>query len=58
MGQTVIVHVPHKLGAAEAERRVQVGVEALQHRYGEALSALHIVWSDARADLVVTVSGP
>jgi hypothetical protein len=57
MGQTVSVDVPHKLGAEEARRRVQAGMNALQQRYGHKLSALHIVWSETRADLSVTLMG-
>ncbi len=57
MGQTVTVDVPHKLGAEEAKRRVQFGVEALQQKYGDKLSALHIAWGDARADISVTAMG-
>lgn len=57
MGQTVTVDVPHKLGAAEAQRRVQAGVEALQQKYGDKVSAFHIAWSNAHADLSVTAMG-
>jgi hypothetical protein len=57
MGQTVTVDVQHKLGAAEAQRRVQIGMEAMQQKYGDKLSALHIAWSDAHADLSVVVMG-
>lgn len=57
MGQTVTVDVPHKLGAEEAQRRVQAGVEALRHKYAEHFSALHIEWKDLRADIALTVMG-
>ncbi len=57
MGQTVSVDVPHKLGAEESERRVRVGIEALQQKYAQHLSALHITWSEAHADFAITVMG-
>ena len=57
MGQTVSVDVPHKLGAEKSERRVRAGIEALQKKYAEHLSASDITWSDAHADFAITAMG-
>lgn len=57
MGQTVSVDVKHSLGVEEAQKRVQAGLEALKQKYADKLSALTVDWSDARADLAITVMG-
>lgn len=57
MGKTVSVDVPHKLGVAEAKRRLQVGIEALQQKYGHHLAALDIVWTGDQATCTIGVMG-
>ncbi|MCW2282415.1 hypothetical protein M2323_000078 [Rhodoblastus acidophilus] len=57
MGKTISVDVPHKLGAAEAERRVRNGFGAVQDKLGDKLSAVDIIWGQGRADLTVTAMG-
>ena len=57
MGQPVSVDVPHKLGAAEAERRVRSGFGLLKDKLGDRLSALDVVWGQGRADLTITAMG-
>jgi hypothetical protein len=54
MGKPVSVDVPHKLGAAEAERRVRNGFGMMQDKLGDKLSAINVVWGQGRADLTIT----
>jgi hypothetical protein len=55
MGQIVTVDVQHQLGAAEAKRRVQAGIEALRGKLGDKLAALQVDWAETHADVHVTV---
>ncbi len=55
MGQIVTVDVPHQLGAEEAKRRVQAGVDALQQKFADKLSGLKIDWQETHADVNMTV---
>ena len=57
MGQIVSVDVKHSLGAEEAKRRVQAGIEAMQAKYGEQLSFAQVEFNDMHADVVVTTMG-
>ena len=57
MGKTVSVDVRHQLGAVEAECRVRIGVDALQQKFADHLSALRIDWTPGRADASLTVLG-
>jgi hypothetical protein len=57
MGKTVSVDVPHKLGVAEAKRRIQTGLAALKEKYASHLSALEIDWAEDRADFKFGVMG-
>ena len=55
MAHIVTVDVPHQLGAEEAKRRVQAGVEALQQKFSHKLDGLHIDWQETHADVNMTV---
>jgi hypothetical protein len=57
MAQTVTVDVKHELGAEEAKRRVQAGIEALQSKLGDKLGALKIDWAETHADILLSVMG-
>ncbi|MCI4678247.1 polyhydroxyalkanoic acid system family protein [Rhodoblastus acidophilus] len=57
MSQIVSVDVKHNLGAEEAKRRVQAGVEALRQKYAGHLSALRIDWSETRGDVTFAILG-
>ncbi|MCW2315054.1 Putative polyhydroxyalkanoic acid system protein (PHA_gran_rgn) [Rhodoblastus acidophilus] len=57
MGQPISVDVPHKLGAAEAERRVRRGFGVIKEKFGDKLSAVDVVWGEGRADLTITAVG-
>jgi len=57
MGKTISVDVPHKLGAAEAERRVRNGFGVMKDKLGDKLSAVDIAWGEGRAELTVSAMG-
>lgn len=57
MGQIVSVDVKHSLGAEEAKRRVQAGIEEMKAKYGEQLSFAQVEWNDMHADLVISAMG-
>jgi hypothetical protein len=57
MGKLVSVDVKHSLGAAEAKRRVQEGIEALRQKYASHLSAVQIDWGETTADVSITTLG-
>ena len=57
MGQIVSVDVKHSLGAEEAKRRVQAGIDGLRQKYAAQLSKLQIDWSDLRGDITVSAMG-
>ena len=57
MGQIVSVDVKHSLGAEEAKRRVQAGIEAMKAKYGEQLSFAQVEWNDMHADFVIAALG-
>jgi hypothetical protein len=57
MGKPVSVDVPHKLGAAESERRVRNGFGLMKEKLGDKLSALDVTWGHGRADLTITAMG-
>ncbi|MGO9391082.1 polyhydroxyalkanoic acid system family protein [Rhodoblastus sp.] len=55
MAHIVTVDVPHQLGAEEAKRRVEAGIEALQQKFAHKLDGLHIDWQGTHADVNMTV---
>ncbi|HUO54173.1 MAG TPA: polyhydroxyalkanoic acid system family protein [Rhodoblastus sp.] len=57
MGQIVSVDVKHNLGAEEAKRRVQAGIEGLRQKYAAHLSAVQIDWGEARGDVTIHALG-
>lgn len=57
MGQIVSVDVKHSLGAEEAKRRVQAGIDALREKYASHLSTVQIDWGETRADLTIGALG-
>jgi hypothetical protein len=57
MGQIVSVDVKHGLGAEEAKRRVQAGIEAMKAKYGEQLAFAQVEFNDMHADVVFTAMG-
>ncbi|MGO8737476.1 polyhydroxyalkanoic acid system family protein [Rhodoblastus sp.] len=57
MGQIVSVDVKHRLGAEEAKRRVQAGIEAMKAKFGEQLSFADVEWQDTHADFTFNAMG-
>jgi hypothetical protein len=57
MGQIVSVDVKHSLGAEEAQRRVQSGIDGLRQKYAAQLSKLQVDWSQGRGDVTIAAMG-
>lgn len=55
MGKTVSVDIQHQLGAEEAKRRFQAGLDDLKHKHADTLSHLTVEWNGPHADLKFTV---
>ncbi len=57
MGQPFTVSIPHRLGKAEATRRMQKGLSMVRDRFGQHVSIVHEVWTDDHLDFKVVVVG-
>jgi hypothetical protein len=57
MQKSIVVTVPHELGAEVARKRVAEGVEQLRSAYIEKLAHSEITWTGDRADLKVVALG-
>jgi hypothetical protein len=57
MGKIVSVDIQHQLGAEEAKRRFQEGLDAMKQKHAETLSHLTVEWKGPHADLKFTVMG-
>jgi hypothetical protein len=57
MRKSIIVTVPHDLGAEVARKRVATGIETLRRDYVDKLAHSEIVWIGDRADLKVVAFG-
>ncbi|QRG08003.1 polyhydroxyalkanoic acid system family protein [Xanthobacter dioxanivorans] len=50
MGQPFTASIPHRLGQAEAVRRLQVGLTTVRDRFGRHITLLEEVWTGAHLD--------
>jgi hypothetical protein len=57
MPKSIVVTVPHDLGAEVARKRVADGVERLRSAYMDKIAQSKIVWTGDRADLEVIAFG-
>lgn len=57
MSNSIVVTVPHNLGADEAKRRVVERLEHLRHDYIDKLAYSEVNWSGETADLRVVAFG-
>ncbi len=57
MGKIVSVDIKHQLGAEEAKRRFQEGIDAMKQKYADKLQAFTVEWTGLHADLKFTVIG-
>lgn len=57
MAQPFTASVPHKLGRAEATRRLQSGLGAVRDKFGQHVEILKETWTDDHLDFRVAVMG-
>lgn len=57
MSKSIVVTVPHDLGAELAKKRVAEGIERLRRDYVDKLAHSEIAWTGDRADLKVVAFG-
>ena len=57
MTKPLVVSIPHQLGAAEAQRRLQAGIEQLKEQYAGKLMVLENRWTGNHLDFRVSAVG-
>ena len=57
MPQSIVITVPHNLGADAAKQRIAERIELLRTTYVDKLAKSDIVWTGNRADLRVDALG-
>ncbi|WP_127088184.1 polyhydroxyalkanoic acid system family protein [Aquabacter cavernae] len=57
MAQPLTVSIPHRLGKAEATRRLQTGLSSVRERFGDKLSVMQETWTGDHLDFRVAVMG-
>lgn len=57
MSKSIVVTVPHNLGAEAAQKRVAEGIERLRRDYIDKLAHSEVGWTGGRADLRVVAFG-
>ncbi len=57
MTKPLVVSIPHQLGAAEAQRRLQAGIEQLKEQYAGKFMVLENRWTGSHLDFRVSAVG-
>lgn len=57
MTKPLVVSIPHQLGAAEAQRRLQTGIEQLKEQYAGKLAVMESRWTGPHLDFRVSAVG-
>ncbi len=57
MPQSIVVTVPHNLGAETAKKRIAERIEALRSAYVDKLARSEVNWTGDRADLRIEALG-
>lgn len=57
MANSIIITVPHKLGAQEAKRRIAESIEKLRRDYIDKLASSDVAWTGDSANLRVVALG-
>lgn len=57
MLKSIVVTVPHDLGAEVARRRVADGLERLKRDYADRLAQSSVIWTENRAEISVIAFG-
>lgn len=57
MSKPLVVSIPHNLGKAEAQRRLQGGLAGLKSQFGDKIASIDESWSGDRMDFRVGAMG-
>lgn len=57
MTKPLVVTIPHQLGAVEAQRRLQTGIEQLKEQYAGKFAVLDNHWTGPHLDFRVSAIG-
>lgn len=57
MSKSIVVTLPHDLGAEAAKKRVSERIELLRHDYIDKLAYSEVAWTGDRADIRVVAFG-
>lgn len=57
MTKPLVVSIPHQLGALEAQRRLQTGIEQMKEQYAGKLAVLEDRWTGPHLDFRVSAIG-
>jgi len=57
MTKPLVVSIPHQLGALEAQRRLQNGIEQMKEQYAGKLAVLEDRWTGHHLDFRVSAIG-
>jgi hypothetical protein len=57
MAQPLVVVIPHQLGAEEARRRIEAGLEKMRAQFASQLSASEVAWAGDQAAVHVAAMG-
>jgi hypothetical protein len=57
MADPVVISIPHKLGSAEAKRRLEAGIDQVVAPLGRLLSIEQRVWTGNRLDFGMNLAG-
>jgi hypothetical protein len=57
MSNSIVVTVPHRLGRAEAHRRIAAEIERLKAAYVDKFAHSDVAWTGDKADLRVVALG-
>lgn len=57
MTKSITITLNHDLGAEEARRRLETGLEALRRQFGDKVGSASVKWTDNHADVHVAAMG-
>jgi Putative polyhydroxyalkanoic acid system protein (PHA_gran_rgn) len=57
MSNSIVITLPHRLGAAEAKKRIAERMEILRRDYLDSLAYTEVSWNGDTADVRVTALG-
>ena len=57
MSSSIVITLPHRLGAEEAKRRITGGIELLRRDYNDKLAYSEVNWNGDTANLRVVAFG-